>query len=116
MLTDFSFCSDYLDASGTHISESSVNSFKGNIAFGSVHAMDFKTPSRRDDLISLTYLLIYMVQGNLSIIDNVTQLSQSDSFNKILNAKKEASPESLCQSERAAPFYPFIKEVHSLSF
>ena len=75
MLTDFSYCSDYLDEKGKHISESVVNSFKGNIAFGSVHAMEFKTPSRRDDLISLTYLLIYMLQGDLSIIDNVTHLS-----------------------------------------
>ena len=41
----------------------------GNMAFGSVNAMNFKSVSRRDDLISLTYLLVYLIQGRLDILD-----------------------------------------------
>ena len=34
--------------------------FKGNLMFSSSHAMDFKTTSRRDDVISLFYFLVYL--------------------------------------------------------
>ena len=39
--------------------------FNGNLAFCSKNAMNFSVTSRRDDLISLTYMLLYMHQGKL---------------------------------------------------
>ena len=39
------------------------------MAMSSVNAMNFQSVSRRDDLISLTYLLVYMIQGKLSMLD-----------------------------------------------
>ena len=68
-LIDFGLCTSYLDASGEHIPMSTQSTFFGNIAFGSANAMNFKSVSRRDDLISLSYLLVYMVQGTLSILN-----------------------------------------------
>ena len=58
---------------------------------GSVNAMNFKSVSRRDDLISLTYLLVYMIQGNLSIL-NVSHLDKNQQFEHICAAKNQITP------------------------
>lgn len=74
-LIDFGLCTDYLDSSGRHIEMTNQSTFHGNMAMGSVNAMNFKSVSRRDDLISLTYLLVYMIQGNLNML-NVSHLDK----------------------------------------
>ena len=58
-LIDFGLCTKFLDSNGNHIKMKNVN-FKGNVMFGSLHAMNFNTSSRRDDLISLFYYLVYL--------------------------------------------------------
>ena len=40
-----------------------MDSFKGNIIYSSFNQMVFKNTSRRDDLISLTYLLLTLLNG-----------------------------------------------------
>lgn len=77
-LIDFGLCTNYLDSDGEHIPKSKEKVFFGNIAFGSVNAMNFKSVSRRDDLISLTYLLVYMVQGSLSMLTQLGQMSKPE--------------------------------------
>ena len=115
-MTDFSFCSDFLDKFGNHINPTPETFFRGNIAFGSVHSMGFISPSRRDDLISLTYVLIYLIQGSLGILENVSNLSKAQSFKNIYSAKLELTPERLCKSPRAHCFLDFVKEIHELKF
>ena len=41
---------------------------KGNIAFASNNAMNGIVPSRRDDLISLTYMLLYVLTGSFEFL------------------------------------------------
>ena len=61
-LTDFGFASSYLKAHGEHISEKqTVKYFRGNLLFSSVNQMEFMTTSRRDDLIPLFLLTLYML-------------------------------------------------------
>ena len=64
-LIDFGFSDKYVYCpDNEHISESeTVDFFQGNMLFASVHQMDFKKTSRKDDLISLFYLLIYMLNN-----------------------------------------------------
>ena len=78
--------------------------------------MNFKSVSRRDDLISLTYLLVYMVQGSLGILGVPNHMSKREQFDKICVAKNQLNPETLCQSRRASVFLDFVRQVHSLSF
>jgi serine/threonine protein kinase len=64
-LIDFGLCQKYVDKEGGHIpEEAQVDSFRGNIAFASPHVLNFGKPSRRDDLFSLAYMLLYMLNGN----------------------------------------------------
>ena len=67
-LIDFGLCSEYRDKTGMHIAFGETSEFTGNMAMGSANALDFKTLSRRDDFISLSYLLVYLATGNLEFV------------------------------------------------
>ena len=60
-LVDFGYASKYLDKNGKHIKEDVIDKFRGNIMFASPSAMEFCCTSRKDDLISLCYILLYLL-------------------------------------------------------
>jgi hypothetical protein len=60
-LVDFGLASKFLDKNGKHIPKGSLSMFKGNMLFASYNQMNFGTTSRKDDLISLYYILIYLL-------------------------------------------------------
>jgi hypothetical protein len=63
-LVDFGFATRFIDKStGLHIEEDEVSTFRGNMIFGSLNQLNFMTTSRRDDLISLCYMMIYMLNN-----------------------------------------------------
>lgn len=64
-LIDFGFSDKFLTQDGAqHIDEESkVEFFQGNILFASERQMNFKKTSRKDDLVSLFYLLIFMLNN-----------------------------------------------------
>ena len=41
------------------------NKFKGTLNFSSINSMEGYESSRRDDLISIGYMLIYLIKGEL---------------------------------------------------
>ena len=63
-LIDFGFCKPYL-VNGTHILNKPTSSLVGTPNFASVYAHDFSELSRRDDLISLGYMLLYFLNASL---------------------------------------------------
>ena len=58
-LIDFGLATKYRDSNNKHL-EQTGQSFNGNLAFCSKNALNFMTQSRRDDLISLNYILLYL--------------------------------------------------------
>ena len=67
-LIDFGISKKYLDEHGNHIQKSNESIFRGNMIFSSINAFNFETLSRRDDLISLCYLLVFILDGDLPFI------------------------------------------------
>ena len=59
-LVDFGFATKYI-SKGVHIECSDVPTFRGNMMFSSLNQLNFKTPSRRDDMIALCYLLSFLL-------------------------------------------------------
>jgi len=59
-LVDFGFAARYMTKEGHHIPQDEVDVFRSNMIFATVNQFDFKVTSRRDDLQSLCYLLIYL--------------------------------------------------------
>ena len=63
-LIDYGFASPFLNEDKSHISEGSeLNQFKGNMLFASARQLAFMQTSRKDDLISVCYLMIYLLNG-----------------------------------------------------
>ena len=63
--------------------------FKGNMAFASLNQLEFKTPSRRDDMISLCYLLSFLLNnGKFKGIVFDAKLNHKEAFEYIKSAKK----------------------------
>ena len=67
-IVDFGFVTRFTDeANQTHLPVQNVKVFRGNIMFASPNQLNFRSTSRRDDLISLGYLMIYMLnKGELT--------------------------------------------------
>ena len=62
--------------------------------------MNFVTPSRRDDLISLVYLMISILDyGNLPGLPVQTYSSWKKGYKTTLKAKQKMTPEILCGSK-----------------
>ena len=70
-LVDFGFATSYLDAqTGKHVSPAIENYFRGNLLFASKYHLHFARTSRRDDIISLYYLVIFLLNlGDLPGFD-----------------------------------------------
>ena len=64
-LVDFGFSTKYLDKDGKHLPQRDLESFRGNMLFASSNQFEFKSTSRRDDLISLLYLMVYLLNKDL---------------------------------------------------
>ena len=83
----------------------------GTLSFMSINGQQGYTQSRRDDLKSLTYTIIYMALGDLPWTSNST----GNNAKAILQMKKSITAEELCEG-LPTPFCKFIPYVHSLGF
>ena len=77
-LIDFGLCSDYLESNGDHKTNENQGMFQGNLALASANALEYMTTSRKDDLISLLYLLIYLLQGHLNQLSYTQKANQDE--------------------------------------
>ena len=60
-VVDFGFCKKYRSSkTGKHILPKNTGKFNGTLRYASPHTIKGKEHSRRDDLISLGYMLIYI--------------------------------------------------------
>ena len=64
-IIDFGCATSYREKlySRQHILEGPVEKFYGNIQFASINQLGFRKTSRRDDVISLLYILVYLLNG-----------------------------------------------------
>jgi serine/threonine protein kinase len=62
-LIDFGMSQTFVDETGKHITKKDLGKFSGNFIFASLNSCRGYNKSRRDDLESLLYMLIYMLNG-----------------------------------------------------
>jgi len=89
--------------------------------FASKYAFEFTTTSRRDDLISLCYLLVYFIdESMLSFIDGVVGMSKKEKFKYIRNCKLAMTCQELCGTASENPethkLLAFVEEVMGLAY
>ncbi|XP_054814605.1 casein kinase 1-like protein HD16 isoform X5 [Prosopis cineraria] len=111
-IVDFGLAIKWRDSNGKHVEyEQFPNMFRGTMGYASVHAHLGRTPSRRDDLESLAYTLIFLYQGQLPW-QEFQDIDIDKSF--IVCQEKLKTPPLLASS--LAPVYKFLWSVVNLKF
>jgi serine/threonine protein kinase len=105
-LIDFGLCKRY-DYDGTHIEEKQITSIIGSINFVSLNVHKGIEPSRRDDVESCIYIILYLLQnGELPWTkEKEKEKDKEININKIVYLKEQLTNpnDNLCE--------PFIKEM-----
>eukprot|EP00898_Chlorokybus_atmophyticus_P005694 jgi/Chlat1/6125/Chrsp409S09028 len=112
-LVDLGLATRWTDATtGQHVEyDQRPDMFRGTVRYASVHAHLGRTGSRRDDLESLAYTLVFLLKGRLP-----WQGYQGDNKGFLVCKKKMAtSPEMLCRF-CPAPFRLFLEHVVNFKF
>ena len=111
-LIDFGLAELFRDpATYIHIRYSTDQSRVGTLAFTSINGQQGHAQSRRDDLESLAYTIIYSALGRLPW----SSLSSRGNREAVLQMKLSIAVEDLCEG-LPAPFIEFVKHVRSLRF
>ena len=86
----------------------------GTARYASIHALEAYEQSRRDDLESVGYVLMYFLRGNLPW-QGLKVRSKEDRYKKILEKKKETSSQDLCK-EFPHEFFEYVDYTKNLEY
>ena len=114
-LIDFCLAKKYRSSrTGKHVKFSKNGYFSGNLKFSSINTMKGIIPSRRDDLESIGYLLIYLYKQKLPW-DKMISKNKIEFTQKIFEIKKLIPLKMLCD-DLPKEMIEFMKYVRSLKF
>ena len=86
----------------------------GTARYASIHALEAYEQSRRDDLESVGYVLMYFLRGNLPW-QGLKVRSKEDRYKKILEKKKETSSQDLCK-DFPHEFFEYVDYSKNLEY
>jgi len=117
-MIDFGFCKSYI-RDGNHILERKTSNLIGSPTYASINAHNFIELTRRDDLESLGYMLIYFYLGTLSWQD-ISELSINETTNvnctNDINNKIKYLKERILETNIPLVFIEYMKYVKQLEF
>lgn len=123
-LLDFGLATSYSVVTGPakcqHIKMKQGNSFTGTVRYSSINALQRMTTSRRDDVESLAYVLIYFLKGRLpwqqiAKPSHGIQTTAKQRKERVLEMKLSLSAEELCDGLPMELVY-FVKHCRHLGF
>lgn len=112
-LIDYGFTKKLI-INGNHIPYKENRDFKGTYRYSSLNSHLGIEQSRRDDLESLAYVLIYLLKGSLPW-QNVRIKDKTEKIKKIKKIKAETSSEKLCE-KLPEEFLNILKYSKKLEF
>lgn len=85
-LIDFTFSKKYIDTNNIHMEQKNINRIIGSVNYISLNIHNLIEPSRRDDLESVIYILIYIYFGKLEWeneldMDKIIKMKQNIIYN-----------------------------------
>ena len=87
-LIDFGFCKSYLDINNNHLKQKQTSNIIGSRNYASITCHKYHELSRRDDLESLSYMLMYFYTGWLPWNNITDDFEIIDLKNSILESKR----------------------------
>ena len=115
-LIDFGLAKKYISSrTGKHIKFSIPKKLTGTARFASSNALRGAEQSRRDDLESAGYFLIYLAKKGFLPWQNIKIKDKMERYKQIYMLKKNIKPEELC-SLLPNEFSQYIKYVKELKF
>jgi len=119
-IIDFGFCKSYV-GDDEHIPMKKTNNLIGSRTYASINAHNFDEISRRDDLESLCYTLMYLVLGKLDW--QLAQINSSSPYNhehpKITNLRIRDMKMNMIESPPSyipSVFINSLKYIRTLEF
>ena len=112
-IIDFGLSKKYRSKKGNHIKFSITNNIIGTPRYCSINALRGAELSRKDDLESLFYVILYLFRGNVPW-QNLKIRSRNERFKKINEIKKKINYKLLCKNlpEELHDFGIYIKNLH----
>ena len=122
-LIDYGLATFFMDEEGEHVPNKKQDTITGTPKFVSYYNHIGFTLSRRDDLISLGYLFIYMLLNkslpwsNNSASKLVTELGESKNSSNALRITKMKSWENISiLTSDFSPLHEYMKYCYTLSY
>jgi serine/threonine protein kinase len=113
-ICDFGLCKKFRDQYGKHIPFKDGKSLTGTARYASIYSHMGYEQSRRDDLESLAYSLIYFSRGSLPWMGIKAQ-NKTEKYNKIFKKKIDSTINFLCE-KLPNEFIDFIHYIKELQF
>ena len=115
-LTEFGLCTKYCSSkTGKHILPGFRGTFTGTLKFSSANAQRGNQQSRRDDIESLGYSIIYFMKGKLPWMNLNQNNNEKDVYLKTYAMKKFMPVEKLCKG-LPSEMEDYFKYVKMLKF
>lgn len=114
-LIDFGLSASYIDEeTGEHVKMRKHRSLTGTARYASINAMELCEHSRRDDLESLGYILVYLLKGSLPW-QGIPATDGKSKTAKIAEMKAAATAASLCR-DIPRQFEEYLEMTRGLAF
>lgn len=118
-LIDFGLSKSYLDEDGKHMKMRTDKGMVGTVRYSSIYTQQGLEQGRRDDLISIGYLLIFLLKEELPWqkvkIDYANLKEKEEKYKKVLEVKLQTSNQTLCENI-PKQFLTYMNYVRSLEF
>lgn len=115
-IIDYGLCKLFKNIDNTHIPQSQNKQLVGTVRYTSLNSHVGNELSRRDDLESIGYVLIYFIKGKLPWQGLGSRgQSKEEKYNLIYECKRKTTLEQLCQG-LPKEFKLYMEHVKSLEF